>query len=90
MYVNYFIPLLGVKCLYKGVFMITLEKIQNRLAEEIKQSGKTQNEIAIHLGIKQQQISCYLHGKKLPALDTLANLCKFLDVDANYILGIID
>ena len=24
--------------------------------------------------------------QKMPALDTLANLCKILDIDANYIL----
>ncbi len=66
--------------------MITLEQIQKRLAEVIKQSGMTQTEIAQKIGIKQQQISCYINGQKMPALDTLANLCKILDVDANYIL----
>ena len=66
--------------------MITLAQIQSRLAECIKQSGMTQNELATKLGIKHQQISCYIRGQKMPALDTLANLCKILDVDTNYIL----
>ena len=66
--------------------MVTLSQIQERLAESIKQSGYTQKQIAEHLGIKQSQISCYIHGKKMPALDTLANLCNVLDLDANYIL----
>lgn len=66
--------------------MITIEMIRERLIESIRQSGYTQTELAKRLGIKQSQISCYVHGKKLPALDTLANLCKFLDADANYIL----
>ena len=66
--------------------MITLEQIQVRLAEVIKESGMTQSEIARRLGIKHQQISWYLRGQKMPALDTLANLCKLLDVDTNYIL----
>ena len=66
--------------------MIVLEDIQRRLAEAITQSGISQSELASRLGIKQQQISCYIHGKKMPALDTLANLCKILDADANYIL----
>ena len=66
--------------------MITLEQIQGRLAEEIKNSGMTQSELARRLGIKHQQISCYLKGQKMPALDTFANLCKILDVDTNYIL----
>ena len=66
--------------------MIIIEQIQNRLAEVIKQSGMTHSELARQLGIKHQQISCYIYGKKMPALDTLANLCKILDIDANYIL----
>lgn len=66
--------------------MITIEQIQKRLAEAIKQSGMTQTQLAQKLGISYVQISCYVHGKKMPALDTLANLCKILDVDTNYIL----
>ena len=68
--------------------MITLEQIQQKLAEAIRQSGLTQTEIAQQVGIKQSQISCYLHGKKMPALDTLANLCIVLDVDPAEILCI--
>lgn len=66
--------------------MITIEQIQQRLANEITSSNISQAEIARRLGVRHQQISCYLHGKKMPALDTLANLCKILDVDTNYIL----
>jgi len=66
--------------------MITLEKIKTRIAEEIKQSGMSQTAIAKAIGVSQQVISSYIHGRKLPALDTLANLCKLLDLDANYIL----
>lgn len=66
--------------------MITLNQIQKRLAEEIKRSGITQKEIANKIGVCQQAVSSYVNGKKLPALDTLANLCKLLDLDANYIL----
>lgn len=66
--------------------MITIQLIQKRLTETIRQSGIPQTEIARRLGIRQSQISCYVHGKKMPALDTLANLCKILDVDTNYIL----
>ena len=66
--------------------MITLSNIQERIIEAIKQSGLTQSELAKKLGIKQQQISCYVLGKKMPALDTFANLCAVLDLDANEIL----
>ncbi len=66
--------------------MITLEQIQARLAEAIKQSGMSQSELARRLGVKHTQISCYVHGKKMSALDTFANLCKLLDVETDYIL----
>ncbi len=70
--------------------MIKLEQIQKSLSEAILQSGLTQNEIAQKIGVKRPQISCYIHGKKLPALDTLANLCAVLDLDANDILCVAD
>lgn len=72
------------------MFMISLEEIQQRLAEEIRQSGMTQAEIAKRLGIKHQQISCYLKGQKMPALDTFANLCRILDASSDEILGLKD
>ena len=68
--------------------MITIEQIQKRLAEAIKQSGMTQTQLAQRLGIKQPTIGQYLSGRAMPALDTLANLCKILDIDANHILCI--
>lgn len=66
--------------------MITLTQIQMRIAEAIRTSGMTQNAIAEKVGVKRPQISCYLYGSKLPALDTLANLCAVLELDANDIL----
>lgn len=66
--------------------MITLQEIQVRIAEAIRQSGLTQKSIADKLKIKQQTVQQYVSGRSMPALDTLANLCKILDVDANYIL----
>ena len=49
--------------------MITLEKIQIKLAEAIRNSGMTQKEIAERIGVRRQQISYYIHGKKMPAID---------------------
>ncbi len=66
--------------------MIVQSKIQQRLAETIRQSGMTQKEIAQKLRVSQQMISQYLLGKKMPALDTFANLCEVLDADPAYIL----
>lgn len=68
--------------------MITLDQIRTRIADAIKQSGLTQTEIARRLGIGQQTVSEYIRGKSMPALDTFANLCAVLDVDANDVLCI--
>lgn len=70
--------------------MITLNLIRAKLQEAIKQGGLSQTELARRLGIGQQTVSEYLHGKSMPALDTLANLCAVLDLDANDILCVAD
>ena len=66
--------------------MVTLRMIQERLIEAIRQSGKSQTELAKLIGVGQQTISEYVHCKSLPALDTLANLCRVIDVSPAYIL----
>lgn len=70
--------------------MVTLEQIQQRIAEAIKQSGMTQTAIAKALGVQPTQICSYTKGRKLPALDTFANLCAVLDIDPAYILCLTD
>lgn len=66
--------------------MITLDKIRKQLQEAIKYSGKSQTQLAKELNIKQQTVQQYVSGKVMPALDTFANLCKILGLDANEIL----
>ena len=66
--------------------MITLDEIRIKLIEAIKQSGMTQTQLAQKIGVCQQAIGQYLHQNKMPALDTFANLCAVLDLDANEIL----
>lgn len=68
--------------------MVTIDKIRMKIKTAIRNSGITQTEIAQKLGVKQQTIGCYLADKAMPALDTLANLCALLDLDANDILCI--
>lgn len=65
-----------------------LKDIQIRLRETIRLSGIPQKEIAKHIGVSAQTISKYMCKDIYPALDTLAKLCKFLDVKSDYILGL--
>ena len=62
--------------------------IKERLKEEIENSGLTKGEIAKKIGVSPEMVTQYTTTKKLPKLDTFAKLCKELDLDANYILGI--
>ncbi len=62
--------------------------IKERLSEEIKNSGLTTVEIAKKIGVSPEMVTQYTTTKKLPKLDTFARLCKELDLDANFILGI--
>ena len=48
---------------------VTMEMIQRRLREVIRQSGHTQTALAKMLGISQATVSDYLHKNKFPALD---------------------
>ncbi len=65
-----------------------LESIQKRLREVIKNSSYSQKEIAVAIGVSAQTVSKYMRKDIFPALDTLAKLCKLLDVTSDYILGI--
>lgn len=67
---------------------MNLKDIQLRLREVIKQSGISQKKIASEIGVSAQTVSKYMCEDVFPALDTLAKLCKFLDVKSDYILGL--
>ena len=68
--------------------MITTEEIRAQLIDAIEYSGLKKTEIAEKIGVKQPTLSQYLSGRAMPSLETFANLCKILDLDANEILCI--
>ena len=61
-----------------------------RFNKVLKESGKTQVEIAKALNITKQCVNDYKTGKSVPSLETLYSLCKFLEVSADYLLGLTD
>lgn len=68
--------------------MISIKDIQKQVSEALKLCGLTQTEIGKRIGVSQQTVSHYIKGDKMPSLDTLANLCKQLDLDPYEILCI--
>ena len=59
-----------------------------RFSEAIKSSGITQVELANRVKISKQCISDFKSGKSFPSIQTLRLLCKYLDVSADYLLGL--
>ena len=69
---------------------IRKELIKTRLAEEIKNSGMTNKEIAVAIGVNIAMITKYKKLLKLPSITTLSKICEVIGADANYILGLVD
>ena len=65
-------------------------EFKKRFNEILKQSGKTQVEIAKALNITKQCVNDYKTGKSVPSIETLYALCKYLDVSSDYLLGLTD
>ncbi len=63
-------------------------KFTKRFNEALKQSGKTQVEIAKSINVSKQCVNDYKTGKSLPSIETLYALCKVLEVSADYLLGL--
>lgn len=61
-----------------------------RFREELKNSGLKQNEFASQIGISKQCVSDFKSGRSFPSIQTLKLICKFLDVSADYLLGLDD
>ncbi|MBO4940572.1 MAG: helix-turn-helix transcriptional regulator [Clostridia bacterium] len=61
-----------------------------RFNEVLQQSGKTQVEIARALNVTKQCVNDYKTGKSVSSLETLYLLCMYLDVSADYLLGLTD
>ena len=61
-----------------------------RFNEVLKTSGKTQVDIAKAINVTKQCVTDYKTGKSVPSLETLYALCKFLEVSADYLLGLTE
>ena len=49
-----------------------------------------QKDIADYLGIKQQQYARYEKGVNVMPVTYLRKICEYLDVSADYLLGLVD
>lgn len=70
--------------------MITIDEIRKRLINAITESGISKSELAKKIGVCHQAIGQYLYQNRMPSLETFANICVVLDLDANDILCVAD
>lgn len=61
-----------------------------RFNELLKNSDKTQKELADFCKISKQSITTYKKGRNYPSYDVLIMICKFYDVSSDYLLGLTD
>ncbi len=70
--------------------MREVTKFQSRFKECLKFSDIKQTELAKAASVSKQCISDYKAGKSEPSIDTLFLICRYLDVSADYLLGLED
>lgn len=70
--------------------MNTTMKFNERLKMVRLESGKTQKDVYLQLGISPNGYASYEQGRTEPNVDTLIKLCKIFDVSADYLLGLTD
>ena len=61
-----------------------------RFSLELKSNGITQKELAQKLNVDPSNITNWKKGLNFPSLEMFYQLCKVLDVSADYLLGLID
>ena len=68
--------------------MEKVTKFKERFNEVLNYSYVKQTELAKAANVSKQCISDYKSGKSVPSIDTLYLLCQYLDVSADYLLGL--
>lgn len=61
-----------------------------RLKKELKEQKITPYKLAKEINVPKQSIYNYLDEKQEPAISVLYKICKYLDISADYLLGLND
>lgn len=62
--------------------------IGSRLKKIREIRGKSANQVAADLNMKQSTYSNYENGKRCPRADIMMELCIYFDVEPNYLYGV--
>ena len=77
-------------CEFSQDFFGEFMKFGERLSEELKASGITQKELAQKVNVDPSNITNWKKGLNFPSLEMFYQLCRVLDVSADYLLGLVD
>lgn len=67
-----------------------MSTFSERLKEIRKQCNFTQKQVADGINVKEAQYQKYEYGYNKPAYDLIIKLCNYLNVSADYLLGLSD
>ena len=62
--------------------------IGQRLKKVLNDRGMMQKELAEKIGVNEMAISRYIHGGRMVSVSILIDICKALNISADYLLGL--
>ena len=71
-----------------------MDKITSKIGKRIRELRTdlkiTQTKLASVLGVTQDSISLWEKGKRIPDTQYIIGLCRFFEVSADFLLGLVD
>lgn len=61
-----------------------------RVKKELREQGKLQRDLCLYLNVNKSTMSEWLNDHNEPPMSTIVEIAKFLDVSADYLLGLKD
>lgn len=62
--------------------------IGQRLKKVLDERGMMQKELAEKIGITEMAVSRYVHGGRIISVPILVDICRTLNISADYLLGL--
>ena len=69
---------------------VTKKKIGQRINEALAMRDKKQKELAQVLNVTDNTISYFCSGRRVPNIEQIITISQYLNVSADYLLGIVD
>ena len=67
---------------------MTEDSFGQRLKKVLAERNMMQKELAEKIGVHEMAISRYIHGGRIVSVPILIEICKALNVSADYLLGL--